>query len=95
VATAFLMTRAPEQTRGTFYGVNALSVTAASLISGRLGGLYEKLPASEFWLIHAAIVGTAGAVFLLIAGPLGRRLPEIASEQVEAAPPPDAVPLPV
>lgn len=94
VVTAFLMTRAPEQTRGTFYGISALSVTAGSLISGRLGGLYEKLPASEFWLIHAAIVAGAGAVFLLTSGPLGRHLPEIVSEPVEAEPPPKPVPLP-
>jgi POT family proton-dependent oligopeptide transporter len=94
VVLAFLMTRAPEQTRGTFYGVNALSVTAASLISGRLGGLYEKVPASEFWLIHAAIVAGAGAVFLMIARPLGRRLAEIPSEPSPAAAP-DAIPLPV
>ena len=94
VVSALLMTRAPEQTRGTFYGISALSVTAGSLISGRLGGLYEKLPASEFWLIHAAIVGAAGAVFLLIAGPLGRRLPEIGSEPAGGGPSVEAVPMP-
>jgi POT family proton-dependent oligopeptide transporter len=93
--TALLMTRAPEQTRGTFYGINAFSVTAGSLISGRIGGLYEKLPASEFWLIHAAIVGGAGLALLLLARPLGRRLPEIDADPIEPAPPPGAIPLPV
>lgn len=94
VVTAYLMSRAPEQTRGAFYGVSGLSVTAGSLISGRLGALYEQVSASEFWLVHAAIVAAAGAVFLIIARPLGRRLPEISSESVDIPSAPDAVPLP-
>jgi POT family proton-dependent oligopeptide transporter len=94
VVSALLMTRAPEQTRGTFYGISALAVTAGSLISGRLGGLYEQMPASQFWLIHAAIVGGAGAAFLALARPLGRRLPEVATDPSELPIPADAVPLP-
>ena len=94
VVSALLMTRAPEQTRGTFYGISALSVTAGSLISGRLGGLYEQLPASQFWLIHAAIVGGAGLAFLVLANPLGRRLPEVATDPAEPLIPAVAVPLP-
>ena len=76
VANALIQTRAPASTRGMMNGVNNLSVTAGSLISGRLGGLYETIPAANFWLIHAAIVASAGLVFLLIARPLGRVLPE-------------------
>ena len=63
-------------------GINMLSVTAGSLISGRLGALYEKVSASDFWLIHAAIVGGAGLAFLLFAKPLAKRLPE----SVDASP---------
>ena len=76
VATALMLTRAPATTRGTMAGINMLSVTAGSLISGRLGALYEKVSASDFWLIHAAIVGGAGVALLLFARSLGRRLPE-------------------
>lgn len=77
VATTLILTRAPESTRGTMVGINLLSVTAGSLISGRLGALYERVSASDFWLIHAAIVGGAGLILLLLAKPLGRRLPEM------------------
>lgn len=76
VATALMLTRAPGSTRGTMGGINMLAVTAGSLISGRLGALYENVSASDFWLIHAAIVGGAGIVFLLFAKSLARRLPE-------------------
>ena len=95
VANTLMLTRAPESTRGLLYGVSALSVTGGSLISGRLGGLYDKIPGTEFWLIHAAIVAFAGIVFLLLARPLGRRLPE-ADDPVPLQPPvTDALPQPV
>ena len=76
ISNALVQTRAPASTRGVMAGVNNLSVAVASLISGRLGGLYETVPAATFWLIHAAIIGGAGIVFLLLAKPLGNRLPE-------------------
>lgn len=83
VTTTLMLTRAPSSTRGVMTGISALAVTAGSLISGRLGALYETLPASEFWLIHAAIVGGAGLVFLLFAKSLAKQLPE----SVDAIPP--------
>jgi POT family proton-dependent oligopeptide transporter len=76
VANALIQTRAPSGARGLMTGVNYLTVAVASLISGRLGGLYETIPAATFWLIHAAIVAGAGFVILLLARPLGRALPE-------------------
>lgn len=90
-----MLTRAPESTRGSLYGVSALSVTGGSLISGRLGGLYDKIPGAEFWLIRAAIVAFAGLVFLLLARPLGRRLPEADDPAPLPLTVADALPLPV
>jgi POT family proton-dependent oligopeptide transporter len=66
VLLALFATRAPEQWRGTLVGVNALSISAASLISGRMGSLYEQVSPSAFWLVNAAICGGA-AVFILLA----------------------------
>lgn len=86
VATTFIQTRAPASTRGTFTGINFLSVTAGSLISGRLGALYEHVSASAFWLIHAAIVGGAGVILLLAARPLGTRLPECVDDPLDTPP---------
>ena len=93
VATTLMLTRAPESTRGALYGVSMLSVTGGSLISGRLGALYDKISGAEFWLIHAAIVASAGLVFLLLARPLGRRLPE--ADDPAPLPPTDANALPL
>jgi POT family proton-dependent oligopeptide transporter len=54
-------------------GVNTLAVFLASTIGGRIGGLYEVLPPSTFWLIHAAI-SAAGAVIFLLLRPVVRRV---------------------
>ena len=55
-------------------GVYYLAMFAGSTISGRIGGLYERLPAARFWLLHAAIVAAGGALFLLLAPRLRREL---------------------
>jgi proton-dependent oligopeptide transporter, POT family len=74
VSLALYATRAPARYRGTLIGVSYLATFAASVTSGRIGGLYETLSPSAFWLIHAAIVGGAGLGILLLLRPLRRRL---------------------
>ena len=61
---------APRSVNATMLGVNSLSVTIGSFISGRLGGLYEVLTPLQFWMLHAALVAGGGVLMLLI----GRRL---------------------
>lgn len=73
VMLALFATRAPNAWRGTLIGVNALSVSAASIISGRMGSLYERISPTEFWLINGAICVIAG-IYLLIARPFYRRM---------------------
>lgn len=63
---------APRSVNATLLGVNALSVTIGSFISGRLGSLYELLPAMQFWLLHAAVVAGGGALMLLVGAALRR-----------------------
>jgi POT family proton-dependent oligopeptide transporter len=65
---------APPSLNATMYGVYTLSVSLGGFISGRLGGLYEKVTPYTFWTIHAAIV-TAGGVLILLFGLAARRLP--------------------
>ena len=72
IVLALYAAEAPASLRGTLIGVNTLSVFAGSVVSGRLGALYETLPAPEFWLLHAAMVGVAGLGFLAVARPLRR-----------------------
>ncbi len=69
--TALFSRLAPPRVNATLIGVSATAVTLGSLISGRLGGLYESLPASLFWGLHAASVGLAGVLLLLMRLRLG------------------------
>ncbi len=62
--------RAPARLRGTMLGVDALSVSAASLISGYMGGLYETMSPTTFWSINAGIVGSAGVLLVIGSRPL-------------------------
>ena len=63
-ATALFSRTAPASVNGTMIGVLSLSVTLGSLISGRLGGLYETLAAGPFWLLHAGAAAAGGLIFL-------------------------------
>ena len=54
-ALSLYATRAPAQWRGSLVGTCQLSVSAASLITGRMGQMYETMTPSSFWAINAAI----------------------------------------
>jgi len=66
-------TRAPASLRGTMIGVNATAVFAGSVISGRIGGLYERVAAADFWLLHAAVCA-GGCLLILLMAPAIRLL---------------------
>lgn len=68
---------APQGTRGTMVGVYTLSYFFGSVISGRIGSLYETWSPAQFWLLHAAIVGCGGIVLLCMA-PWVRRISHMA-----------------
>ena len=72
-ALALYATRAPAQWRGSLVGLYQLSVASASLITGRMGQMYETMTPSSFWAINAAICA-GGAVVLIVLTPLLRRL---------------------
>ncbi len=63
---------APTSVNATLMGCNLLSVSLGSVVSGRLGGLYETLTASQFWGLHAALVGLGGVLMLLMGARLRR-----------------------
>ena len=67
---------APPAVNATLMGANTLSVFLGSVVSGRLGGLYESLTASEFWALHAALVGAGGVLMLLMGAHLRREFPQ-------------------
>ena len=86
VMLALFATRAPATWRGTLVGINSLAVSVASLISGRMGSLYEQMTPSAFWLLNASFCFIAAVIVLA-----GRRmyLRLLARENAE-----DAEPLP-
>jgi POT family proton-dependent oligopeptide transporter len=79
-AAALLISRAPKRMRGVMYGINYLSISVATLISGRLGALYESWSPRDFWLLHAAIPATGGVAILAASRFLTRNLPPVADE---------------
>lgn len=91
VILAVFATRAPASWRGTLIGVNALSISVASIISGRMGNLYEQVSPSTFWLINAAICFAAGLFLLLARGFYARMLRREHAEDAAVLPPKEEV----
>jgi POT family proton-dependent oligopeptide transporter len=44
------------------------------LLVGWLGGLFDKMPATSFWLMHAGIMAASALLLLLFRFAVGRRL---------------------
>ena len=78
VAIAFYTHTAPKPVNAMMVGVYYLAIFAGSLISGRLGGLYEAVSPTAFWTLHAGIVAAAGVIFagLALSGVAGRFAPQ-------------------
>jgi POT family proton-dependent oligopeptide transporter len=74
IGLALYSRAAPKGMSGTLIGVYFLHLFVANLGVGWLGGLYEKMPASGFWLLHAGIVFVAAVLLLLVRFTVGRSL---------------------
>jgi POT family proton-dependent oligopeptide transporter len=57
---------APRPIVGLMIGVFYLHLFLANMLVGYLGGMLEILPGSEFWLLHAGLVGFGGALLVAI-----------------------------
>lgn len=66
IGLALYARAAPRAIAGSVVGLYYWHLFAGNLFVGWLGGFLEKMPAVQFWLIHAALVGGAGVVFLLL-----------------------------
>lgn len=67
-AVALYARSAPPSVNALMVGVYSLSVFIGGTVSGRLGGFYERMSATKFWLMHAAIVVIGGVFFLFCSG---------------------------
>src|SRR3989442_85871 len=65
VSLALYARVAPAALSATIIGVYYLAFFAANNVVGTIGALLEKMPATHFWLLHSALCGTAGIIFLL------------------------------
>ncbi len=66
VGLAFYTRSAPKAMAGFIVGLYYLHLWAGNTLVGMLGGLLEKMPAAQFWLLHAALVASAGVVFFVV-----------------------------
>jgi len=66
VSLALYARAAPAALGGTIIGIYYLHLFAGNQTVGILGTFLERMPASQFWLMHAAIAAGAGLVFLIV-----------------------------
>ncbi len=65
VSLALYARVAPPALSATIIGIYYLAFFAANNLVGWIGGFLEKMPATHFWLLHAAFCGLAGVIFLM------------------------------
>lgn len=65
VSLALYARVAPAALSATIIGIYYLAFFAANNLVGVIGGFLEKMPATKFWLLHSALCGIAGIIFLL------------------------------
>jgi len=65
VSLALYARVAPASLSSTIIGIYYIAFFAANLSVGWVGGFLEKMPATQFWLLHAALAGIAGLTFFL------------------------------
>jgi POT family proton-dependent oligopeptide transporter len=65
VSLALYARVAPAALSATIIGIYYLHLFAANNLVGWIGGLLERMSAPHFWLLHAALCGAAGIIFLI------------------------------
>jgi POT family proton-dependent oligopeptide transporter len=63
---------APSRISATMIGIYFTSVFIGSVVSGRLGSLYETLSPASFWALHAGLCALGGVLFLALRRSLAR-----------------------
>ena len=64
VSLALYARVAPAALSATIIGIYYLAFFAGNNLVGWIGGFLEKMPATQFWLLHATLAGAAGVIFL-------------------------------
>lgn len=83
VGMALFARASPPRLVGLMMGVYLLHLFLANNLVGWLGGLVDRLPGTQFWLLHAALVGASCAILFVLsrtaAGLLARSAPASAA----------------
>ena len=74
VGLALFSRAAPKSLGGMVIGVYYLHLFAGNLMVGRLGALLDKMPATAFWLLHAALIAGSAMVLVVVRRAAGRAL---------------------
>jgi len=74
VSLALYARAAPKALASTVLGVFYFQFFVGNMLVGWLGGLLEKMPGSQFWLLHAALVAAAAVIFAIAHHFFGKRL---------------------
>ncbi len=65
VSLALFARLAPKQINATVIGLYYLSFFAGNSLLGYVGGWFETMPVTQFWLMHMGFAAAAGTIFLL------------------------------
>jgi POT family proton-dependent oligopeptide transporter len=86
VSLALYSRCAPKALGSTIIAVFYLNLFGSNMLVGRLGGLLETMSGSAFWLLHAALIGAALLVLLVVRRVAGRLLAPTSDPEREAVP---------
>ena len=73
IALALFARLAPKPLAATTVGAYSMAIAIGNYAVGWIAGKFDTIGAAGFWLIHAALAGGAGAVFLVVKLALDRR----------------------
>jgi POT family proton-dependent oligopeptide transporter len=74
VSLALFAKVAPRQINATVIGLYYLAFFLGNSLVGYIGGWFEQMPTTSFWLLHAGFAAAAGAAFILFRIVLGHRM---------------------
>jgi POT family proton-dependent oligopeptide transporter len=74
VSLALFAKAAPKAINSMMLGIYFLAFFLGNVLVGWVGGFYETIPATTFWLMHAGFAVFSGVCFLLFKLFLGKRL---------------------
>ncbi len=76
ISLALFAKVAPKAINATVIGLYYLAFFVANSLVGWIGGFYESMATTQFWMLHVATAGGAGLVFVLYKIFLGKLLVE-------------------